>query len=162
MLGNRYKERLVNAPNSLDSLLLNLPKQSSSTTQQHQYPCIQHHHLRQQLEVQSDNEQESDTAIKYAFHAMTTTNNVVTLPPAPTPALESNVASRHSSHQQQQRSSRLPSLGLIHGRILDQLPEHHLGMESSIGGFGTSLYSTENFSPSTSFRNETSLCDLPT
>ncbi|KAG0252310.1 hypothetical protein BG011_007048 [Mortierella polycephala] len=98
---------------------------------------------------------------------MTTTNNVVTLLPAPTPALESNAASRHSSRQQQQqqqqqRSSRLPNLGLIHGRILDQLPEHHLGMESSIGGFGTSLSSTENFSPSTSFHNETSLCDHPT
>ncbi|KAF9112902.1 hypothetical protein BGX27_002609 [Mortierella sp. AM989] len=152
MLGNGYRERLANAQNNVSSLL------SANTSMS----------VQQQLLVE-DNEPSVDSLFKHSFPTklanstnIGNVNNVITLPPVPVPLLESNSSSRHSfqkqSQQTQQRTSRLPNATLSLGRLFDQFPE--LGSPLSDLSSNTvpnlARPSTEDFSISTGFHNESS------
>ncbi|KAF9438383.1 hypothetical protein BGZ76_008294 [Entomortierella beljakovae] len=125
MLGNGYKERLLNGQNNVSSLLPNISKQASST-------------VTQQQQLFAEDNEPADSIFKHTFPTKLTNNdaisiinnakNAVVLPPVPAPVLESNSSSRHSfqrrpSPQIQQRSSRLPNASFNLGRILDQFPD---------------------------------------
>ncbi|KAF8924837.1 hypothetical protein BGZ58_001369, partial [Dissophora ornata] len=148
MLGNGYKERLVNAQSSIGSLLLNLSKQQ------------QQQHDQQQPQLAEDNEPGLDSPFKHSFPTKlvvsSSVNTPTTLLPVPAPTLESNSASRTSSQRQQQqqtqpqthqRTSRLPNAMFNLGRLSDQFPE--LGLPESTANSAARLgsrTSAEDFS----------------
>ncbi|KAG0019189.1 hypothetical protein BGZ80_006184 [Entomortierella chlamydospora] len=139
MLGNWYKERLVNAQSNVNSLLLNHSKQSTNASIS-----------VQQQPFAEDNEPDVESLFKNSFPtkpanstiviSINNVNNAITLPPVPIPVLESNSSSRHSfqRHQDQppqQRVSRSLNPTVILGRLLDPSPELEspLSEPSSIG-----------------------------
>ncbi|KAG0327290.1 hypothetical protein BG000_001012, partial [Podila horticola] len=100
MLGNGYKERLASAQSSIGSLLLNLSKTSSQ---------------QQQLNQESDSGADDISFVKHSAFGtpFLSKSGSAHSPLPPAPALESNSASRHSSHKQHSsqpnRTSRLPN-----------------------------------------------------
>ncbi|KAI1317420.1 hypothetical protein EDD11_008484 [Mortierella claussenii] len=153
MLGNGYKERLASAQNSIGSLLLNLPKQSSMTTDSSQ----------PQRQPAEDNEPALDSPFKHALQTKLTISSALsnsststaTLPSVSTPVLESNSTSRPAFQRQEQqqpnqlqpRASRLPKATQSLSRLADQFPE--LGSVESDSDATARLQaraSAENFS----------------